>query len=108
MGATTEVLVEILAFLPPNHPLRPLALEGSGQLLWLKPEDGRQILRRLPAGRYKVEYWGKDCASPWASKSPRDPPSFWAPPTRPPWWPLSSHRIDPTSPPKIDKDAASV
>lgn len=84
MGATTEVLVEILAFLPPNHPLRPLALEGSGQLLWLKPEDGRQILRRLPAGRYKVEYWGKDCASPLGVEIATGPTLVLGPPSQRP------------------------
>lgn len=84
MGDITEALAEILAFLPLDHPLRPLALEGSAQLVWLGPETGRQVLLRLSAGRYTVEYWGKGRASPLGVEVATGPTLVLGPPSQRP------------------------
>jgi len=64
LDVTSENTARILAFLPAGHPLKSLALKGDPRLVWLGAETGRQLVLKLPPGRYKVEYWGKDCASP--------------------------------------------
>jgi hypothetical protein len=64
LDVTSENTARILTFLPVEHPLKPLALGGDTRLVWLGAEAGRQLVLKLQTGRYKVEYWGKDCASP--------------------------------------------
>ncbi len=94
MLTTSETLARVLSFLPRAHPLRALAVRlagdqgdtdfvirreggigvlggpgdsagpGSALLLWIGADENRQLMLKLPPGRYKVEYWGRGRRSP--------------------------------------------